>query len=54
MEDQDDVTEAALETATLEDAERVLMLIHSLKPTMVMAFYFKVLGEKRLARQCMK
>jgi hypothetical protein len=50
MEDQDDIMEAALETATLEDAERVLMLIHSLKPTMVMAFYFEVLGKEKIGK----
>ena len=45
-EDQDNETEAALETTpSREECERVLMLIHLLKPTMVMAFYFDILGQ---------
>jgi hypothetical protein len=50
MDDQDNITEAALETTPLEDAERVLMLIHLLKPTMVMAFYFNVLGQENIGK----
>ena len=45
-EDQGNETDGALETTpSREECERVLMLIHSLKPTMVMAFYFNIYGQ---------
>ena len=45
-EDEANETDSALETTpSREECERVLMLIHSLKPTMVMAFYFNIYGQ---------